>query len=296
MKWQILTALLLCGCGSQEQAVTSSSLASGTTSGSGTPETDADTSAELTPLTPGAWMPPPAIPNGGPLEETDLRGVFPPSWQVGNAWRVLTMTKEPNDSAFGHGITSVMGRREYRFLVVAAPVKGAVDEYRIDVSTSVDAEERHVLVFSARDRALVKVVTRVRKQDRDFRGDSERTNQGPFVWERPVRAFPALPSPLKNPFVVQKPSKYWTSLTWQVIEPRGDTLVFDMGEISFTEGPHHGKSSLRMEWRRGDPWWSLLTETSQYESPPSYLGGAELVDGRLVIGRLLHDGEKGELE
>lgn len=304
----LLTALLLSACGGGESA--QAPAASGSGAVSAAPAASAakakGTAAEERPESPRPR--PPRLPKGDPVPLERFAGVFPPKWRVGDTWRVLVM-RQTSGVGTASGRSS-MERFEYVFRVAGAPATPGEGEYRLKVVRRKDVSESYTIRFSGADGSLLRV-----DLDRKPTWDDPRDVRLGFPVVRkpgqfyrygtlhPVASFPCLPAvPEKNPTVVQTIELHGLTdgawLTWQLVEPEGEGLRFRLGQVfvpaADSTWPYDSREEVTMLWRRGDPWWSLLTESAIDERNEN-VDAAEIIGGRLVLGRLLQPGERGEL-
>src|SRR5262249_15870649 len=118
---------------------------------------------------------------------------------------------------------------------------------------------------------------------------------GSYLVPDPIQGFPSLPPKLENPFLAYGPlTQSDDEYVWQVVQPVGDGLVFELRTLTISYDEYlqvlGTLTGGRVVWRRGDPWWSLVTSLNdKYGSEPP--AGGEVKDGRLVYGRLLHPGD-----
>jgi hypothetical protein len=156
-------------------------------------------------------------------------------------------------------------------------------------------------VFSAAGGALSRI-------DRDTSEDADRNVRATFPIVRepsfymggtvdPVTAFPCLPGSPQNPTVQEGVVPDGTHAHWQLVEPKDDRLSFRLGYLFIPAADSGWPDSVlvesTMEWRRGEPWWSILKESDVNPYNHDILG-AEFADGHLILGRLLGPAEVGE--
>ncbi len=251
-------------------------------------------------------------PQGPPLSARHLEGVFPPKWHVGDQW--IVERHEPKAAQMAAAPEIYILKTRYLFRVVEEPVE-ADGEYRMDIRRlirpydgdtggprieAVDAAEGQISAsFWARDHSLI-VARDMTELDKPW--GVEENGPHPFVGLRdptrydghdvPLDAFPSVPPTLDNPFVWRM-AGVARSRCWQVIRPTEEGLVFEIEVLTWRGDEPYGVEEARIEWRRGEPWWSLVTTVDRYAAPPAEKG-AELVDGRMVHARLLRNPDTGE--
>ena len=216
--------------------------------------------------------------------------VFPPRWQLGQRWRVAMKpydgdldAGDPDDPLFPGGTS------ELEFSVVALP-KQDDDVYRIEAMDPAAPDWRYDLEIRAQGGSLSRVVERRHpgKSERIVleNGDLPTTVTRKEGLGRLLVPFPAVPAvvPLVGPV------RYLNASGINTIEQRfrreGDLLHIALDEVGSVD-----VLAVRMEWRKGDLWWSTI-RCFGYWLPEFRRAHPEVT--QLCSGRLLRVGAPDE--
>lgn len=268
------------------------------------------------------------VPEGAPFPLQRFEGFLPPVWKLGDRWRTLLMEVKTSEVSRQGYVTL----DEYEMRVVAVPDARGEGDYRIKAVDRDHPKHTYLLSFSARNRCLARVEEEgfeelsmpdhrrfAPKEKVHVKGGPavphvRRTHRGSGPPADPVMAFPCLPDDAQNPWIQDAMYKhsgmeYPPDFVWQLVEDRGDRLVFNIGRMTFFNPPYEPgvavvPAAMIVEWRRGAPWWTLVRETGKFSPSDFGLDPSqspeeqakrnyhELSDGHLVVGRLLGPDEK----